>query len=204
MATITKYTYTIAPVDVPALRAEIHLDAAIIIAVSDIDYNGTDADVYMKDVLPAGEETALDAVAAAHTGTPLSDMVTDQVNQVHEVETDLHPYTYTSRFINPGLSYSATAIIFKEAFKISQVTLVHNNPTRGDIIRIYVYDGVFLEFLTNWITLQDGVYETIWRPERNTTQVYKAGLQVYTQYWAQTAGNTYAHVFGYHTRKVLV
>ncbi len=70
MPTQTKYEKTISPVNSDSLAAEIAADPLITIGVSHIDVEGSAVDVWFKDVLPTADETAFDAVAAAHTGTP--------------------------------------------------------------------------------------------------------------------------------------
>ena len=73
MATVTKYTYSI-QTDFPnhkedstTLTTEIGL-SSITVALDHIDTAGDDCDIWFKASLSEGEETALDAVVAAHTG----------------------------------------------------------------------------------------------------------------------------------------
>jgi len=76
MATPTKYTYSVSG-DFPngkvvpsSLTLEIQADADITIALDYINVSGDDCDIWFKDTLPAGDETALNAVVAAHQGAP--------------------------------------------------------------------------------------------------------------------------------------
>ncbi len=62
---LTEYTYT-KNVNPRVLGDEIAADAGIIVALDHIDTNDTALSVWMADVLPGGEETALDAVVSAH------------------------------------------------------------------------------------------------------------------------------------------
>jgi len=76
----TKYTYSVSDtvndkVDVGSLHTEIE-DSSITIALDKIDVIGDVLDVWFKAVLSAGEQTILDGIVAAHTGTPLPDVQT--------------------------------------------------------------------------------------------------------------------------------
>ncbi len=73
---VTEYTYTKA-VNPTVLTDEIAGDAGIIIALDHISTDDTALSVWMADVLPGAEETALDAVVAAHTNpaVPTADVV---------------------------------------------------------------------------------------------------------------------------------
>ena len=62
---LTEYTYT-KSVNPRVLSDEIAADGGIIIALDHIDTDDTALSVWMADVLPGGEETALDAVVSAH------------------------------------------------------------------------------------------------------------------------------------------
>jgi hypothetical protein len=87
MPTVTKYSYTL-PADIPQgvavgnLQNEINApDSGVTIQVDHIDASPTTLDIYMKDVLAAGEKTALDGdttapaggLLAAHDPTPLDE-----------------------------------------------------------------------------------------------------------------------------------
>lgn len=80
----TKYTYSIsadfpnAKVSSDRLSQEIQ-DAAITIALDYISNDASNSDIWFKNAISAGEKTTLDAVVAAHDGTPLPD------NEVSEV-----------------------------------------------------------------------------------------------------------------------
>lgn len=63
---LTEYTYT-KSVNLRVLTDEIVADAGIIVALDHMNTNGTALSVWMADVLPGAEETALDAVVSAHT-----------------------------------------------------------------------------------------------------------------------------------------
>ncbi|MEE8575788.1 MAG: hypothetical protein V3T31_00905 [candidate division Zixibacteria bacterium] len=65
---VTEYTYTKA-VNLTVLADEIAADVGIIIALDHISTEDTALSVWMADVLPGPEETALDAVVSAH-GNP--------------------------------------------------------------------------------------------------------------------------------------
>jgi hypothetical protein len=70
------YNYTKATVDLPALKIEIDAEAAITTALTAMKYDGPDSLVvsFATD-LSGPEQTALDAVVAAHDGTPLNEYV---------------------------------------------------------------------------------------------------------------------------------
>ena len=61
-----------------ALKDQIHADSDITIAVDHINSKADGVDIWMKVAISAGEETALDAVCAVHTGEPT--IVPTQVN----------------------------------------------------------------------------------------------------------------------------
>ncbi len=63
---LTEYTYT-KNVNPRVLSDEIAADGGIIVALDRIDTDDDALSVWMADVLPGGEETALDAVVSAHT-----------------------------------------------------------------------------------------------------------------------------------------
>ena len=65
----TEFTFTKAA-NVVSLTTEIEADAGISTALDFIYVEGTDLHVHFVANLSAGEETALNAVVAAHTGTP--------------------------------------------------------------------------------------------------------------------------------------
>ncbi len=62
---LTEYTYT-KSVNPRVLSDEIAADGGIIVALDHIDTDDDALSVWMADVLPGGEETALDAVVSAH------------------------------------------------------------------------------------------------------------------------------------------
>lgn len=66
---MAEYTYTKAA-NVPLLREEIEAESAITTDLDFIYVDGTDLRINFVSTLDSGEETALDAVVAAHTGTP--------------------------------------------------------------------------------------------------------------------------------------
>lgn len=65
----TEFIYVKAA-NVPLLRAEIDADVTIVTAVSFIYVDGTDLHIHFVSNLSGSEVTALNAVVAAHTGTP--------------------------------------------------------------------------------------------------------------------------------------
>ena len=76
MPTPTKYTYAIstdfsAGLAADRLDRDIRASSSFSIALDRIDTSGDDCDIWFRDVLPGGEETALDALVAAHTGQAL-------------------------------------------------------------------------------------------------------------------------------------
>jgi hypothetical protein len=68
----TKYTYS-ETVDTARLEKEIHDSGDILIGLDYIHASSTQVHVWMKDVLPAPQETALSALVSAHVPTPLPD-----------------------------------------------------------------------------------------------------------------------------------
>lgn len=82
--TATKYTFSIAQdfpngaVATDRLVVEIGADATITVALDRVDTSGDDCDVWFKAALTGGQEAALDAVVAAHSGIPLAPMVEPQ------------------------------------------------------------------------------------------------------------------------------
>jgi len=88
-----KYTYSVATdtlnalADISALQKEIR-DSAIVTAHSYNNMLGDVLDVYMKATLSAGDETALDAIVAAHTGVALPD---DWVQKTTHQDSDKTP-----------------------------------------------------------------------------------------------------------------
>ena len=77
----TKYTYSIATDTANAklanskLKSEVQA-SAIVTAIDYINSLGDVLDIYMKDVLSAGDETVLDGVVAAHDGVPIIEIPT--------------------------------------------------------------------------------------------------------------------------------
>ena len=73
---LTEYTYT-KNVNPRVLSDEIEADGGIIVALDRIDTDDDALSIWMADVLPGGEETALDAVVSAHTnpGNPTANHV---------------------------------------------------------------------------------------------------------------------------------
>ena len=69
---VTKYTYA-KIVDPARLELELKASPDILVGLSYIHVIGSSSDVYMKAALPGPEETALDALVAAHVPTPLPD-----------------------------------------------------------------------------------------------------------------------------------
>lgn len=96
MPTPTKYTYSIST-DFPSGLASDRLDrdiratAGITIALDRIDTAGDVCDVWFRDVLPAGQETVLDGLVAAHTGEPLP--AEPRVDETGHLVSKLYPDT---------------------------------------------------------------------------------------------------------------
>jgi hypothetical protein len=87
----TKYTYSISTdfpnekVSVSRLTSEIQT-SAIITALSSINTNGDDCDIWFKDALSGGDETILDNLVAAHSGEPFEDIPKVELSGPHQAD----------------------------------------------------------------------------------------------------------------------
>ena len=76
---MNQYDYTKSPVSLDRLTQEIQL-SAIVTSLNHIDYVGGDANIFFNAALSGGDVTILDAIVAAHDGTPL------EYNEVKRVQ----------------------------------------------------------------------------------------------------------------------
>jgi len=205
MAVVTNYAHAVAPCNVAALTEEVHLDPLILTTISYIDYDGVTANIWMKDVLTAGEISALAAVAAAHAGAPQAHMVPGQINQSKRQEAERYPFLYGWEYNNPGLSFTGISATLLDEFRLSELVVSHENPTDGDRTWIRIQDsgGTNVDYLVNWVYWSSTMKEFTWTVPRDTVAAYPAGYLITVSHWAQAAGYSYFNAFGYHTQQIV-
>ncbi len=146
---VTLYSYTKA-VNPQALADEIAADAGIIIALDHIDTDGTALDIYMADVLPGAEETALNDVVTAHANPAYptvnrcvsgSGIPNDNIGNDNDICIDSAAQTYYKMVSGTWTGPFALGNV-QATDDLSDVDTTTTAPVADDHL---VYDG------TNWV-----------------------------------------------------
>lgn len=133
---VTSYPFTKAA-NVERLKLEIQSDAAITIALDHIEFTDPDQlTVFFKAALPTADETALNALVAAHVNTPL-DKPTEQRDS--EGALIIRP-----KITKTGRTYQSRYIRFTTSLADSGVSSDYDNADiPGEVtVRLYDKNGV--------------------------------------------------------------
>jgi len=147
------YIYSIANdtlngvVSTSRLSQEIKSDVLVIIGEHHIEKFGDVLTIWMNNTLPAGEETALDALVVAHTGEPLEDILPTATVNIDELPAfaaktragkKLYSRTHGKKHsVTTGLSYPNFVIPYDSCL-FNEVEII--NGEVGDYIDLFILD----------------------------------------------------------------
>ncbi len=152
---VTKYSFT-KVVNIDSLSLEIRL-SDIVTALSHIDQEGSNFDVWFKAALSTGDETILTELVSDHVNTPLEETVVPRDSENREIvklsafsEPDFRTKNDASDLVDAPLNDTTSSDYrLLEELYLSGGDIVINNAEHGDWVKACIYDkdAVIPEYL---------------------------------------------------------